>query len=920
MVRDSRLLKFALLSSVSAVMCAGLTANAQDTDADEAGADDVIVVTSSAASRIEGFDAPSPVTTVSQEQLQNKAVFRLSDLIVDVPAFLPNQNIGRFSAPIGASNFDLRGLGPARTLVLIDGRRVSATDPTGAFDTNIIPATLIKNIEVVTGGASAAYGSDAVAGVVSIALDDEFVGFKGDLQYGISGHNDVKAPSASLAYGHASADDKFHLVAALDIYDNEGQLSQGERDWGDDSHALFINPDGPPARLRIPNTRFSQLTYGGVAALNNIPELQGIQFGPGGTVLPFNYGQSVGSLFMIGGDGDTLSDDANIYPELSRESAYARVTYDIADNVEFFADALWAHVDAWSDSAYVSTNRAPIAISIENPFLPDEVADIMVMEGVDTFYLGRLDTENGYIFNQNEATTGRYAAGLEGDFGAGWSWDAVVQFSTNEYEREDGNNVVKSRYALGADVVTDPMSGDPICRSTLNNPGSTDPDIANCVPINFFGLGSVTEEALAYYSGSALSESTQEQTLVAANLSGSLFSMPAGDVSIAVGAEYREDSIDATSDPISQVGGWFAVNPSPLSGEVEVTEAYAEVVVPLLANQPGAYLLDTNGAVRLTNYSTSGNVTTWKFGANYSPVPELRFRATVSHDIRAPRINELFSGQNEAVRQLLDPRDGSNPTVPLLTGGNPDLEPETSDAFTGGVVYTPSTIEGLKLSLDYYSFEIEDAVASLDEQSIVNGCYVRMQTSLCDNITLNPDNSIASVQATLLNVASAKAEGWDFEAAYSFPAWQGDMDLRLLSNYVSELSTTVDGVTTDLVGQLGSESSGGIAEWRHVVSANYRKDGFTGGVLVRYISDGNFRNAYVEGVDIEDNDIPSRTYVDLNLSQELNDNWEVYFKVNNVFDVDPPLAPNPITQPAYNGSAFHDRIGRYFKVGARFEF
>ncbi|HEY0942272.1 MAG TPA: TonB-dependent receptor [Steroidobacter sp.] len=908
--------KVALLGCVNMAVMAVSPAGAQDA---ASGLEEVVVTAT--GTRISGFDAPTPLTEVSRDDLEAKAVQRVSDLLVDVPAFSANQNIGRTSASIGASNFDLRGLGTARTLLLLDGRRVAPTDPAGTIDTNIIPASLIKSIEIVTGGASAAYGSDAVSGVVNIFLDDEFEGLKGDFQYGMSSYEDVETAAASLTGGHAFMGGRLHVVGSLDYYDNRGQLRQASRPWGRNDYALITNPNGPPSQVRARDTRYSQLTNGGVATLNNIPALRGIQFGPGGTVLPFNYGTSVGSTFMIGGDGGSMADNANILPEIGRKSAFTRATFDINDSVSIYADALYSKTDAFSDSAY-AVNRTPIAIGIDNAFLPQDVRDIMTANGASTFFMGRIVEEAGTTNTSIDNTVERYGFGLEGRFGDGWRWDTAVQFSRNDFHREDGNNQHLRRYAFGVDSVINPATNQPICRALLNAPNSTDPDIANCVPINIFGVGSISPQALDYFRGTAVLDSQQEQRLFGFNLSGSLFQTWAGDVAVAFGGEYREDEIKASSDPISQSNGWFAVNAKPLSGKVDVKEVYAEAVVPLLNDSPFGYAMDVNGAVRVTDYSTSGRVNTWKLGVNYSPIDQLRLRATVSRDIRAPSINELFSGQNQSVNILFDPRPDrlANVTAPLRTGGNPDLDPEISDALTVGLVYQPHWADGLRMSVDYYSFEIEDAIATLTGQQILDGCFNLGQQQLCNAITLDGTGAISLVQATLINAAAVKTSGFDIELGYSLPLGADKLDLRLLGTYVDELVTTINNVSTDVLHQLGSEASGGIPQWRFVTSARYVRPTFSAGVLVRYIDSGLYRSNFVSGVNIDDNSIPSRTYVDVDYSKTLNDHFEVYAKVNNVFDVDPPLAPSQITEPNYNSGAFHDRIGRYFKLGARVQF
>jgi|TARA_R100000501_G_scaffold17919_1_gene34899 outer membrane receptor protein involved in Fe transport len=911
-----------LLSGISLISIGYEQASAQvvaDTPAaaNEGGASDseAIVIT---GTRISEFDAPTPVTAISQDELQYKAVRSVSELMSDVPALRTNQNTGQSSEPVGASNLDLRALGPSRTLLLLDGRRVAATDPTGAFDTNVIPTALIQRVEIVTGGASAAYGSDAVSGVVNITLDDRFSGVKGDVQKGISTYGDVAITAGSAAAGHGFADGRFHVVGSIDYYKNDGQLFQSSRPWGRDDYALVSNPGDGPARITAANARFSQLTSGGVTALNSIPALRGLQFGPGGTVRPFEYGTLVGTSFMVGGDGGTLAPQANIFPEVERLSGFGRATFDVSESVSLYADALISKIDIFSDGT-TATDRGTLTIRRDNAFLPDEIGSILDANDLTSFRMGRIATEEGPFSNTVDSTVRRYGLGANGAF-AGWDWNVGAQFFRNDYDREDGNNRNLSRFRLGIDSVR--VGGQAVCRAQVLNPGSSDPDIANCVPINVFGDGSISQEALDYYLGTAVLQSRQEQDLYSASISGSPFRTWAGDVDIAVGAEYREDRIDASSDPISQASGYITVNPKPLSGSVNVKEAFAEIVVPLLDDQPFGYLLDVNGAVRLTDYSTSGTVTTWKVGANYSPFADLRVRGTYSRDIRAPSVNELFSGQNQLIRNLIDPRDVApdikNPTVTELTGGNPNLTPETSKAWTAGFVYTPEWAGNLRLSFDYYSFDISDAIVSLTGQQIVDNCFNLGQDALCSAISFGDGGAINRVEATLVNAGALKSDGFDVALDYRVPIGNGDITFRGLATYIDELTTTVSGQDSDVAGQVGR--SGGVPHWRGNLSARYSDDLLAAGVQVRYVDSGTYQNDYEEGVDIDDNSIPSRTYVDIDLTGKIGDHWQIYGQVDNIFNVDPPLAPLPITSPSYNGSPFHDAIGRYFRVGARFAF
>jgi len=917
--------QLALRASIKlALLAAASAAGAQEATTAEPLEEVVVTAT---GTHIAGFDAPTPRTTVSDEQLKQKAVDRVSDLIIDIPAFAANQNIGQTNVPVGASNFDLRGLGPARTLLLLDGRRVAPTEPTGTIDTNIIPVGLIKSLEIVTGGASAAYGSDAVSGVVNITLDDKYEGVKGDVRYGISMYDDNKSPGATLTAGRSFDDGRLHLVGSLDYFKDDGQLRQSTRPWGRSNYALITNPAGRPSRLMAAGATFSQLTNGGVAALTNPVALRGIQFGPGGTVLPFNYGKDVGTQFMVGGDGATMTGNANIMPQIERKSAFERVSFDITDKVRVFADALFADIDTYSDSAYASTNRGALAIALDNAFLPAQVRNLMVANHATTFALGRIIQEEGTTNTTTNDKVQRYGLGVQGEFGDTWHWDATGQFSKNNYHRYDGNNDNTVRFGLGVDSVINPATGQPICRALLKNPTSTNPDIANCVPINVFGNGSISPQALSYFTGTAWLNSQQKQSLFSVNLDGKPFNTWAGAVSMAVGGEYRKDTIGAAADAVSQqvvspstIGAWYATDPKPLSGSVNVKEGYLEADIPLLHDLPLAQSMDVDGAIRLTDYSTSGRVTTWKGGLNYSPIADLRIRATISRDIRAPSVNELYSGTNQFVNNVIDPRNNSNPVVPLLTGGNPNLTPEISKAWTAGLVYQPAWLEGFRASIDYYSFRITNAITSLSIQQIVDGCFKFNQTLLCKQINQNAAGTITSVTGTLLNAAASTSNGTDIELGYGHPLGTGKLDLRLLGNYVNQLTTTINSVTTDTVGQLGSIASGGIPKWRFVGSAHYIGRLYTGGVTVRYVDHGKYLTTYVQGIDIDNNSIASRTYVDLDMSRYVGRGFQVYAKINNVFNVFPPLAPSPITEPTYSGGAYADRIGRFYIVGARFQF
>lgn len=895
---------------------------------------DPIVVT---GTRISGFTAPTPVTAISQAEIEAKAVSTVSELLDDVPQLRINQNIGKSSEPVGGSNADLRGLGTQRTLVLIDGRRVAFTDPAGTIDTNIVPVALISDVEIVTGGASAAYGSDAVAGVVNFVLDKNLNGLKLDVSYGQTTYDDYHRPAVSAAYGVGLMDDRLHLTVAGDYMHNDGQTMQASRPWGRNGTTLLTNPaytptNGEPRLIISDNARYTQMTEGGVltratgliiAQQLGFPTGTGVQFDVSGNPIPFNYGTNIGGTYMTGGDGASQVDNGNLLPEIERFTGYGGLRFDVTDSVTFFADFLYSRVNVLSD---LSPNRDDRGITIrtDNAFLPNSVRDAMAAAGLTTVALGRMNMEDQISVFDNTTQVRRWTFGLEGTFGDGWTWDISGQIGRNSYESLSHYNRISDRWTLGTDAVISPVTGQPICRALLNNPNPTDAedpyrDIRDCVPINLFGAGSIDGRALAYYRGTSWTRSRQEQDVFAANISGSPFSTWAGEVKLAVGAEYRREFTEMTADEDSALSRWRSINSQPFTGEFNVKEGYAEVVVPLASGSRFAENLELNGAIRYTDYSLSGGVTTWKLGANYSPIPDLRFRATVSRDIRAPNNFELFSRGRQVINSIVDPRDNLGRNTLQITSGNPALKPEKADTFTVGTIFQPSFIPGFRASIDYYRISIDEAITTVAPQNIVDFCEAG-RTEYCSGVIRSPSSGlITRINVIPFNADSLKTSGIDGELQYRFGLGEGEVSLRGLANYVIDLSITSDGETQDYVGHAGSPGPPqGVPEWRINLDANYSIDGFRLGVGYRYIDGGKFDTSFnIDRLDLIDNTVPGRSYVDLSASYELTPEAELYGRVENLFNVDPPIAPNGITTPTIANSPFFDNRGTFFVIGAR---
>lgn len=423
-------------------------------------------------------------------------------------------------------------------------------------------------------------------------------------------------------------------------------------------------------------------------------------------------------------------------------------------------------------------------------------------------------------------------------------------------------------------------------------------------------------------------------------MEGALFSLSGTPVTFATGVEYRRETARQTvSDSVQtiidntgvrgapanvqgQVGPFSVGNPKPQSGKVSVKEAYLEVNAPLIEDATLIHSLQVNGAVRFTDYSTSGSVTTWKVGASYEPIPDLRFRATRSRDIRAPTIGELGSGTIQSQSTIRDPDSGS--TFPFfgLSSGNPNLKPERADTWTAGIIIQPRFLPRFTFSADYYDIRIEDAIGSLTAQQTVDEC-ARGSTVACDNITII--GSQYRILLPLLNLNRLKVTGLDMEANYRIPIGNGGLTLRALANYQGKLETTTPGAAPiNRAGEVGTTVGSGNPKWLGSLSATYEQAGLSGFVQGRYIGKGTQNALYVDGVDIDRNGVPSVVYVDASLGYRLpaaDNHVKLFATVNNLFNKAPPLVPIQTGVGVVNtNTTLYDAIGRYFTFGVEVGF
>jgi outer membrane receptor protein involved in Fe transport len=924
------------------------------------------------ASRIDraGFTAPTPTTVVGIETLESRATVNIGDVLNEIPTFRStNTPSAGGIGNTGAQLADLRGLTAQRTLVLLDKMRLPATNLPGTTvggttDLSIIPTALIRSADVVTGGASADYGSDAVAGVVNIVLNDKLQGIKGSVQYGqTTEYSDSKDKYVSLAGGTGFGGGRGHIIAGAEYNNNGGtSLFNDQRAWGRQSVASVAystRPAGVPANVIIQggDWYFGTATTGGLilspVSLRGLAFVRGANgavttaaFSPG--YLDSNYafvkaGFSDAALAANSAAGIDNRNFQQLRAAIERGSFLSKLTWDFTDNVSGYIEPLYSHirsVDAASARRDGAGSGAALTILPSNYYLQQALTPAqLALVPAGGISLGFIGNDIGPGVNHITESTTRILAGLKGHFGDSWKWDVSYQDARNNAVRHVLNSTITANFKNAIDAVS--VAGQVVCRSAAAQ-------AAGCQPLNILGSTTGSAAAFAYVLGTPTAKTVTTLKEASANLQGEPFSIWAGPVSIGTGLEYRRESLETGVDALSQAAAWGTGNLSALPHSSQtVKEAYFETIVPLLRDFKFAKTLDLNAAVRDTDYSTSGTVTTWKGGLTFEPTDDFLLRGTRSRDIRAPNLVDLFTPTTPALPLPLDPRPGVvQPTnnAGMTTGGNPNLKPEIADTTTYGVVFKPSSLKRLTISADYYRITVNHAITATTTQNVVNNCLtggVYNGGPYCALITFANNNvatgQITSVQGTTANVAQFRTHGVDLALSYTQPLdalsakLAGSVNVTAQGTRVFEYWTSTDisplfpnGINR--AGQTGSGFGGaaGLPNWLWNVTTTYKLNRLSANVQVRYISAGHQNNGFVGPDDpnynpassnsVSDNTIGSYSLVNLGASYDFGKSGrrEVYFVVNNLSNRAPPL-------PA-NNNAYYDLMGRVLKVGVRFSF
>ena len=905
-----------------------------------------------------GNAAPTPVTVLTADKLLETAPKTIPEALNKLPQFAdsaPSRNVT--GANIGSSAgayLNLRQFGVNRNLILLDGSRVPPTAATGAVDINVLPQALIKRVEVVTGGASAVYGSDAVTGVVNFILDKDFKGVKATAQAGMTKYGDDDNWKFNIVAGTDILGGRGHVVASFEHYDYQGVDRDGfERRPGIDRTPTIVGTGTAANPFRIiQDGRNINLVRGGLINFpTNVPALRDVFFPRNGAPATFVHGVSFGST-ESGGDG-SIRDASWLAAELRSTGAFLRLDYDLTDKIEAYVQG--SYNESFSRNQFGNLFFFPgAAVFSGNPFIPTPIQGIMTANNVPAISVASTLSRHDYEQQEVRPTTKlRYIeTGMKGSaFEDRIKWSLNYGYSRSSQAMLFTRNLNLLKLAAALDAVVDPATGRTVCQVSLTANASRFP---GCQPLNPFGPSAFSQSVLDSVSEDTRYNLTHRLHDVNFAMTGSPFSLWAGPVQVSVNAEYRRMSLENVSNApatlrpdctllrtsrncTATTTAYLNGLPANIAGKQNVKEAGGEVLIPLLKDQPFVQSLELNLAGRYTDYSTSGVVYTWKVGGSWAVNSDLRLRATRSRDIRAPTLVDLFAPASTAFTPFNDVHTGLNAGVLTTTSGNPNLVPEIAKTFTAGLIYQPSWLPGFSVAVDYYDIHMTNAITAAGTgTAFQRECEDSNGTSpFCANF-IRPlpfsDRSAANFPTAAfirqLNAANQWTRGVDAEVNYQFDlADKGSLAIRALASYQPVLNTqAVSSIPPSrAAGVAGTppETGAGIAgvsKLRVNLGLNYILGGLSVSATERWQSkqQPSDRSA---NVDLRD-DIPAYAYTDVTISYRANiggHDVSPFLTIENLFNKKPPITGYIANQPGlgFPTPTGFDTFGRFFTVGLR---
>lgn len=949
-----------LAVSIGLGMLSTSTAFAQEEAVEEQGLQERterIQVTGSRIARPELSQA-APVVSIGREELANFGTPDLGQILAELPAIGATATLignRESNASAGVSSADLRRLGASRTLVLVNGKRHVAGNPGSAqVDLSTIPSAMIERVEIMTGGASAIYGSDAVSGVINVITRTDYEGVEASIR------------GATSTEGVGARTHEFTLVAGGDFMNGRGNatfnlgmnriqetMTSDIRQF--DNWGSILNPDdtgrldGIPDRIYAPGVGTEYLSGYGV-----IPVGPFFGFLPDGgwREQPVRAGEN-SALFGWFPDGcDTCGypdDWVNYQPGVNRVTAGSMFGFDVNDNTRLYADFKYVEADVTQQYQPMFDQGMQINVD-DNPYLPEDLRAIFQDAGLESVPLWKWFDDWGPRTAENRRQTFRTVLGMEGVLDLNRSfmqYDIYYGYGETRNSRTTKNEIIRN--AAGVSNVNAAID-------TIRNEDGTivcrDPDAGlvnsggECVPYNPFG-SNVTPEALAFISHDSNRQDEITQEYVGASFvtdSANFFELQGGPIDVAFGVEWRKETSATTTDAFTKAGLSGSAATPDSYGQYEVTEGFIEINLPLIAGLTGIEELTMDLAYRGADYSHAGSADAWKVGFMYAPVEDIRLRGTFGRAVRAPNVTEAFSPISPGFVNVTDPCDqnrqdmnpnraancaalgipadfGSvtNASIDLISGGNPNLGVETSDSWTAGIVWTPSFVEGLSVTLDIYDIQIEDAITFIQPQDVINNCVDSeggLSTEYCSQVTRGDDLQLTAVTSGYLNAAAIETRGIELDANYrtDLARWdlQGSWASSLFINYLDKWvrydfqeQPELDNVND---GQVGDPS------WQFRWSNTYRLNAWSANWTMRYIDRSALYNVTPRLESYENVGpayVGSMTTHDLSATYYWGDNLTINAGVRNILDKVPP---GYVTNPLY------DMVGRRIFAGVTYSF
>jgi len=896
--------------------------------------------------------SPTPLTVVTSEQLLATTPSNLPDALNKLPQFSGSQGqafIQNASTNSTGNFLNLRNLGPQRTLILFDGDRMPPTAANGTVDLNTLPQMLVQRVDVVTGGASAVYGSDAVAGVVNFVLDHHFNGIEAIAQGGISSAGDDGSYRLGVAAGTDLFDKKGHVEVSLEQYNSDGIPSNLSRPLGPTMWLATGTGTAANPYTLTANGRQNYITFGGVV-IGGPPSLLGMNFNPTtGALQPFTHGTATGSGGIESGGDGGYSDRSGLLSSLRTRQVFGRFDYDFTDNLRGHVQV--SDTDAKTYMPFYDFFTFGSTVLSGNPYMPAAAQQALTAAGAPSFTLARFFNQVPGLEIGTDTTNVYVAAGLDGKITENYSWHFNYAYGRSEQTVMNNNNVNSAKFAAATDAVIDPATGGVVCHVSLTTYASLYP---GCQPLSFFGT---TDPVAAAYVRQT-TQFTLENTMndFSANIGGTPFSDWAGPVTFNVSGEYRKLTLQNDSDAQPGVDAdctGLRVNCGPgtpqfvsnvvanMAASETISEAALEAEVPLLAKLPLVEALNFNGAVRETHYSTSGNATTWKLGLTWNLTDQFMIRAARSRDIRAPTLVDLYSPDQVFFTGFNDLHTGVAGDTYNHSQGNPALTPEVANTTTAGFIYRPSWLPRFNLILDYYDIKISNVITAVDPNNpvIQQQCESSGGTSPYCSIYVRPypfsnrtpANFPTAILTESLNVANTVTHGVDLEADYNFDlaslssGTPQNLGLRILGTWQPTLATqTIPGTPyVEAAGIAGfNDITLGVSKFRINAEVDYSLGGFSAIVLERWMSGVS---PYPPGTPSSIPNVPAYSYTDLTFAYKIGagkGDVQPFLSIQNLFDKQPPNIGNNPSVPGlfYPIPLGYDVVGRYFTAGVRLRF